>query len=254
MNPESSALSWDNKLPAAMMLLTRLRISLNPGYPYEDALRSYHNTTDLAMCSYLQRYNVYNWTRGGLIQLDRGQGKPLQYVANAAFLASLFADYLSTAGAPGWYCGPDFILVDDLRSFAASQINYILGANPMNMSYVVGYGNNYPKYVHHRGASVPNNNKTYSCKAGWKWYQNRSPNPNTIIGAMVGGPHNFDEYKDVRSNHNHTEPTIAGNAGLVAALVSLTRSGVHGVEKNIIFSAVPPLSPSSPPPPSPWKP
>lgn len=64
MNRDLSVLSWDNKLPAAMMLLTRLRIFLNPGYPYEAMLSSYHNITGLTMCSYLQRYNVYNWTQG----------------------------------------------------------------------------------------------------------------------------------------------------------------------------------------------
>lgn len=59
-----SVLSWNNKLPAAMLLLTRLRIFLNPGYPAEDMLRMYHNTTCLNMCSYLQKYHVFNWTRG----------------------------------------------------------------------------------------------------------------------------------------------------------------------------------------------
>lgn len=64
MHPDSRVLSWDNKLPAAAMLLTRLRIFLDPDYPYEDVLRSYHNICGLIMCSYLRRYNVYNWTRG----------------------------------------------------------------------------------------------------------------------------------------------------------------------------------------------
>lgn len=64
--PDLSVLSWDNKLPAAQLLLTRMRIFLNPGYPYEDMLRSYHNVTGLTMCSYLQQFNVFNWTRGML--------------------------------------------------------------------------------------------------------------------------------------------------------------------------------------------
>ena len=64
MIPDLSVLSWDNKLPAAMLLLTRLRMFLNPGYPYEDMLGMYHNTTGLTMCSYLQQFNVFNWTRG----------------------------------------------------------------------------------------------------------------------------------------------------------------------------------------------
>ncbi|KAI4305587.1 hypothetical protein L6164_028945 [Bauhinia variegata] len=250
-----SVLSWDNKLPAAMLLLTRLRLVLNPGYPYEDMLSQYHNITGLTMCSYLQNYQVFNWTRGGLIQLNHGQPQSLQYAANAAFLASLFADYMITINVPGWNCGPDFIKTDVLKEFATSQMDYILGKNPMKMSYVVGFGNKFPKHVHHRGASIPNDHVHHSCTGGWKWRDSRNPNPNNITGAMVGGPDRFDQFHDVRTNSNFTEPTLAGNAGLVAALVSLTgTTGFSGVDKNTIFSAIPPLGPSNPPPPPPWKP
>lgn len=124
----------------------------------------------------------------------------------------------------------------------------------MNMSYLVGYGSKYPKYAHHRGASTPNNKKKYTCSTGWQWFRSTKPNPNLINGAMVGGPDKFDKYKDSRANYTYGEPTMAGNAGLVAALVSLTQSGNVGIDKNIIFSAVPPLYPTSPPPPPPWKP
>nr|AKH03681.1 endo-1,4-beta-glucanase [Hevea brasiliensis] len=254
MIPDLSVLSWDNKLPAAMLLLTRYRIFLSPGYPYEDMLQMYHNVTDLTMCSYLQQFHVFNWTKGGMIQLNHGKPQPLQFVANAAFLASLFVDYLNATGVPGFNCGPTFVSLNDLRSFATSQIDYILGKNPMNMSYIVGYGTKFPRHVHHRGASIPHDNKRYSCTGGWKWRDSRNPNPNTITGAMVGGPDRFDNFHDVRTNFNYTEPTLAGNAGLVAALVSLTSSGGIGIDKNAIFSAVPPLYPQSPPPPPPWKP
>lgn len=56
--------NWNNKLPAAMLLLTRYRLFLNPGYPYEDMLRMYHNVTGLTMCSYLHQFNVFNFTKG----------------------------------------------------------------------------------------------------------------------------------------------------------------------------------------------
>ncbi|XP_047336586.1 endoglucanase 12 [Impatiens glandulifera] len=252
--PDFSALSWDNKLPAAMLLLTRLRVFLNPGYPYEDMLKSYHNVTGLTMCSYLHRYQVYNWTKGGLIELNHGGGQPLQYVVNAAFLASLFVDYMNATSVPGWSCGPTFIPLDELRSFAKSQIDYILGDNPLKTSYVVGYGDKFPRYVHHRGASTPHDKKKYSCTDGWKWRDSKKPNPNNITGAMVGGPDAFDKFKGDRANFSYTEPTMAGNAGLVAALVSLTTSGGYNIDKNFIFSAVPPLYPPSSPPPPPWKP
>ncbi|WOL01301.1 hypothetical protein Cni_G10017 [Canna indica] len=253
--PDLGVLSWDNKLPGAELLLTRMRLFLNPGYPYEESLSGYHNATSLNMCMALQRFNVFNYTRGGLVQLNHGRPQPLQYVVNAAFLSSLYADYLDAANIPGYYCGPYYFSAESLRSFAISQVNYILGDNPMKMSYVVGYGKKYPKHVHHRGASIPHDGVKYSCTGGYKWRDAKTPNPNTITGAMVGGPDRFDRFTDSRKNYGQTEPTLAGNAGLVAALVALTStSSSTGVDKNTIFSAVPPLYPASPPPPSPWKP
>jgi hypothetical protein len=124
----------------------------------------------------------------------------------------------------------------------------------MKMSYVVGYGTKFPRHIHHRRASIPNDKRSYSCTGGWKWRDSPKPNPNNITGAMVGGPDRFDRFRDVRKNYNFTEPTLAGNAGLVAALSSLTSSGGIGIDKNRMFSAVPPLYPPSPPPPPAWKP
>ncbi|XP_072977895.1 endoglucanase 10-like [Typha angustifolia] len=251
--PDYGVFSWDNKLTGSQVLLSRLRLFLSPGYPYEEILRTFHNQTDNVMCSYLPIFKSFNRTKGGLIQLNHGRPQPLQYVVNAAFLASVYSDYLEAADTPGWYCGPNFYSIDVLRNFAKTQIDYILGNNPQKMSYIVGYGTHYPKHVHHRGASIPKNGVKYSCKGGWKWRDTKKPNPNTIVGAMVAGPDKHDGFKDVRTNYNYTEPTLAGNAGLVAALVSL--SGVKtGIDKNTIFSAVPPMFPTPPPPPAAWRP
>ncbi|KAJ1699141.1 hypothetical protein LUZ63_007653 [Rhynchospora breviuscula] len=252
--PDYGVFSWDNKLTGAQVLLSRLRLFLSPGYPYEEILRTFHNQTSIIMCSYLPIFTSFNRTKGGLIQLNHGRPQPLQYVVNAAFLAAVYSDYLEAADTPGWYCGPNFYPTGVLRDFAKTQINYILGKNPRKMSYVVGFGNKYPKHVHHRGASIPKNGVHYNCKGGWKWRDSKKPNPNTVVGAMVAGPDRHDGFKDVRSNYNYTEPTLAGNAGLVAALVALSGHENIGVDKNTIFSAVPPMFPTPPPPPAPWKP
>ncbi|KAI3713780.1 hypothetical protein L1987_72366 [Smallanthus sonchifolius] len=252
--PSQRVLSWDNKAPAAMLLLTRMRLFLNPGFPYENLLSSYHNATSLTMCSYLPQYQAFNWTQGGLIELSQGRPQNLQYVVNAVFMASLYADYLEAANIPDYYCSTTFIPLNMLRDFATSQMDYILGKNPMKMSYVVGHGKKFPTHVHHRGASIPNNKVKYSCKGGFQWLSSGKPNPHNITGAMVGGPDRFDKYRDVRSNYSYTEPTLAGNAGLVAALVSLTATTGESIDKNSIFSSIPPLFPTAPPPPPPWKP
>ncbi|KAK3142183.1 hypothetical protein QOZ80_4BG0343350 [Eleusine coracana subsp. coracana] len=253
-----SVFSWDNKLPGAQLLLSRLRMFLNPGYPYEESLIGYHNATSLNMCMYFPRFGSFNFTKGGMALFNHGRGQNLQYVVANSFIAALYADYMEASNVPGWYCGPNFMTTHDLRDFAKSQLNYVLGDNPKKMSYVVGYGKKYPKQVHHRGASTPKNGVKYSCTGGYKWRDSKKANPNVINGAMVGGPDRNDKYQDSRKNHGQSEPTLVGNAGLVAALVAITNSGrgagVTAVDKNTMFSAVPPPFPAAPPPPSSWKP
>ncbi|KAI3949365.1 hypothetical protein MKW98_023302 [Papaver atlanticum] len=248
--------SWDNKLTGAQVLLNRLRFFLNPGYPYEDMLGTFNKQTDKIMCSYLPVFRNFKRTKGGLIQLNHGAPQPLQYVVHAAFLANLYADYLDAVGIPGWYCGPNFYTTQVMHDFARTQIDYILGKNPLKMSYVVGFGQRYPKHVHHRAASIPKNKIKYTCEGGWKWRDTNKPDPNTIIGAMVGGPDKHDGFRDVRTNYNYTEPTLAGNAGLVAALVALSSKGkaATSIDMSTMFSKVPPMFPPMAPGPAPWKP
>lgn len=60
------------------------------------------------------------------MEFNYGNPQPLQYVASAAFLAALYADYLSAADAPVWPCGPSFVSKKILRDFARSQVrNYL---------------------------------------------------------------------------------------------------------------------------------
>lgn len=62
--PDFRVFSWDNKLPGAILLLSRLRIFLNPGYPFEDTLGRFHADTSNNMCSYLRQLRVFKWTKG----------------------------------------------------------------------------------------------------------------------------------------------------------------------------------------------
>jgi hypothetical protein len=118
-----SVFSWDNKLPGAQLLLSRLRMFLNPGYPYEESLIGYHNATSLNMCMYFPKFAAFNFTKGGMALFNHGKGQPLQYVVANSFLASLYADYMEAVNVPGWYCGPNFMTTNDLRDFAKSQVS-----------------------------------------------------------------------------------------------------------------------------------
>jgi endoglucanase len=76
--------------------------------------------------SILMQMLVFFILTGGLIQLNHGRPQPLQYVVNAAFLATLYSDYLDAADTPGWYCGPNFFSTEKLREFARTQVRDLL--------------------------------------------------------------------------------------------------------------------------------
>lgn len=101
------------------------------------------------------------------------------------------------------------------------QIDYVLGDNPMNMSYMVGYGDRYPQRVHHRGSSLPSissHPRFIACKDGTDYYKSPNPNLNPHVGAVVGGPADDDVYEDDRADFRKSEPTTYINAPLVGAL------------------------------------
>lgn len=95
-----------------------------------------------------------------------------------------------------------------------------MGDNPAKMSYLVGYGDKYPQYVHHRGASIPTDANT-NCKEGWKYLDSTEPNPNVATGALVGGPFLNETYIDSRNNSVQGEPTTYNSAVVVALLSGL---------------------------------
>ena len=80
------------------------------------------------------------------------------------------------------------------------EVNYILGKNPLSMSYIVGYGNCYPKHMHHRETSIPKDGVKYICIKGYTWRNSPNHNPHVLTGAMVAGPDKFDDFYDVHHN------------------------------------------------------
>ncbi|KAI9074931.1 hypothetical protein K1719_043094 [Acacia pycnantha] len=197
---------WNNKLSAVGVLLSRILYFQDPGLSHDDLMLS-SNLTKSLMCSFL--FNKYSIrTPGGLIILKPEDEPLLQYAATSSFLSKLYGDYLDHQKLSGASCDTD--------------VNYILGQNPMKMSYMVGYGDKFPLQVYHRSASIPwDDGKPYSCDDGKIWLSSKNPNPQVLLGAMVGGPDLHDNFMDDRNQSRFTEPTIASNAGLVAALIAL---------------------------------
>lgn len=100
-----------------------------------------------------------------------------------------------------------------------------MGDNPRATSYMVGYGNNYPRQVHHRASSIVSYkvDPTFvSCRGGYAtWYSRKGNDPNLLTGAIVGGPDAYDNFADQRDNYEQTEPATYNNAPLLGLLARL---------------------------------
>ena len=90
---------------------------------------------------------------------------------------------------------------------------------------MVGYGNNYPQQVHHRGSSIVSikvNPSFVTCRGGYAtWFSRKASDPNLLVGAIVGGPDAYDNFADERDNYEQTEPATYNNAPLLGLLARL---------------------------------
>jgi hypothetical protein len=109
------------------------------------------------------------------------------------------------------YCKQD--KDQSLLNLAKSQLDYILGNNPANMSYMIGFGNKWCVHPHHRAA----NGYTYDDSGNLK------PAQHVLTGALVGGPNKNDTFNDDGSQYQFTEVAIDYNAGLVGALAGAVK-------------------------------
>lgn len=214
--------SWDNKLAGTQVLLSRVNFFGAEDIPIIENLdlQMYRKTAEAFMCGLLpdSPTATSSRTEGGLIWVS--EWNSLQHPMASAFLAVIFSDYMLGSYTENLYCEGKLYNLMDLRNFAISQVDYVLGNNPLGMSYLLAYGSNYPQYVHHRGASIPTN-ATTGCRDGFKWLNATDPNPNVAIGALVGGPFLNDTYIDSRNNSMQGEPTTYNTALIVGLLSGL---------------------------------
>lgn len=212
--------SWDNKLAGAQVLLSRLIIFKAKGVSDNSGLQKYVSTARAVMCGLLPDSPTATTSRNanGLVWIS--DWNALQHPVASAFLAAIFSDYMLTSQIAKIKCDGKFFTPADLRKFAQSQADYVLGDNPMGMSFLVGYGDKFPQFVHHRGASIPVSAKT-GCTDGFQWLESSDPNPNVAIGALVGGPFLNETFIDSRNNSMQTEPSTYNSALLVGLLSSL---------------------------------
>ncbi len=144
-----------------------------------------------------------NYSPGGQAVLD--QWGSLRYAANTAFAALVYSDAIT-----------DTTLKARYHDFAKRQIDYALGENPQNRSYVVGFGANPPRNPHHRTAHGSwTDQLTFPVESR-----------HVLYGALVGGPSSPNDgasYQDDRGNFVNNEVATDYNAGFTGALARLAQ-------------------------------
>ncbi|KAK3131278.1 hypothetical protein QOZ80_6BG0504430 [Eleusine coracana subsp. coracana] len=215
--------SWDDKRAGTQVLLSRVSFFASKGLDdgQNKGLGMYKETAEAVMCILLPDSDTAAFrTDGGLLYV--AEWNSLQHPVASAFLAAVYSDYMMTSGKAELSCSGKSFTPVDLRKFAKSQADYVLGDNPMKLSYLVGYGDSYPERVHHRGASIPADVNT-GCD-GQEWLKTSKPNPNVAMGALVGGPFKNDSFIDDRENVKQNEATTYNSALIVGLLSSLISS------------------------------
>ncbi|KAL3845310.1 hypothetical protein ACJIZ3_002713 [Penstemon smallii] len=212
--------SWDNKLAGTQVLLSRVSFFGPNDVSNSNSLLKYRQSAEAVMCGLLPKSPTATSSRtdNGLIWVS--QWNALQHPVASAFLATIYSDYMLSSRTARISCNGKSYTPSDLRKFAISQVDYVLGKNPMKMSYLVGYGDKYPQFVHHRGASIPADVNP-GCRDGFRWLDSDSPNPNIAMGALVGGPFLNESFVDSRNNSMQTEPSTYNSAVIVGLLSSL---------------------------------
>ncbi|TYI69216.1 hypothetical protein E1A91_D08G139200v1 [Gossypium mustelinum] len=233
---------WDVKYAGVQTLVAKFLMQGKAGL-HAPVFERYHQKAEYFMCSLIGKggRNIQK-TPGGLIFRQRWNN--MQFVTSASFLATVYSDYLASSRG-SLKCAAVNVAPSELLSFAKSQVDYILGDNPRATSYMVGYGNNFPRQAHHRASSIVSfkvDPKFVACRQGYAtWYSRKASDPNVLTGAIVGGPDAYDNFADERDNYEQTEPATYNNAPLLGILARL--GGGHGGYNQLLPVVVPAPNP-----------
>ncbi|MDO5560016.1 MAG: glycoside hydrolase family 9 protein [Oscillospiraceae bacterium] len=95
--------------------------------------------------------------------------------------------------------------------WAEGQMEYMLGKNPMNRPYIVGYSPTAASHPHHRAAH------------GSTTLNMDDPIDQTHVlwGALVGGPDATDWHRDITKDYIYNEVAVDYNAGITGDLAGL---------------------------------
>ena len=190
--PHSWTVAWDDKIYASYVLLAEI----TGDQQYHDDARRF---LDQWFVNRPISGKGPGFTPAGFPILD--QWGSFRYAANTAFLLFEYSDIVDEPLRSKYYDRAKWIM------------DYILGSNPQNRSYVVGFGVNPPQNPHHRTAHG-------------SWARSESVPEETrhiLYGALVGGHSTTSDtdYVDNRSDYVRNEVATDYNALFSGALARL---------------------------------
>ncbi|CAD7060848.1 unnamed protein product [Tilletia caries] len=192
-----TALNWDARAPAISVLLAQAAV-LHPNLGLN--LTRFQSDTEAWLDPFAKgsasRGSSVSFTPGGLAWWQGySSSSSLNPAMNAAAVALVYSGF-ATGNKASTYL-----------SFAHSQIDYVLGKNPMNAVYMVGQSPNSAENPHSAlasgGTDIGNIDNNHPVEA------------HVLYGALVGGPDHKDRYHDMRSDYTQTELALDLQAGLV---------------------------------------
>lgn len=168
--------------------------------------------------SYLTKVSTKQYVAG---MAHFGDWGALRYAQNAAFSAALM---YQVSGESKY------------KDFALGQVDYVLGNNTYNRSFIVGFGTNPPQNPQHKNANGSD------AGSAWTW---NSPATHQVVGAMVAGPTStatdvsLAGYVDDVNDYVGNEVTLDYNSGLVGTLAFAVQENTPvGNSSSLISSSV----------------
>ncbi len=194
-------MDWDNNQYAALLLLAQAT-----------GTAAHENKIEFAIEQAVSG-GQGTYTPGGMWQISAWGSA--RHPANASFLALAWAKHLEDTGG-------STATISQYRDWSKEQIDYLLGDNNNNYSFVVGFGSNGATLPHHRGAHLSDPNGNYPGSNYNSWNENDAgPNKNILYGALVGGPGGNDDHNDSRGDYVQNEVATDYNAGFMGALAGI---------------------------------
>ncbi|KAG5648678.1 hypothetical protein DXG03_000024 [Asterophora parasitica] len=215
--------NWDSKTPGLAVLFAQMTQSSET---LGGNLSSWQSEAERYFDRIVNKQGPAFLTEGGLLYYNGdSDDASINPALNAAMLLTRYAPLASTSEKKNSYI-----------QFAQSQVDYVLGNNPMhgaslphtrrtmpNMNplvpYIVGSHPNSPSNPHSAMASGGNSASDIDTSPKEEAY--------VLYGAVIGGPDRRDRYFDIRSDWPETEVALDYNAPMLTLAAMHVLNGLN---------------------------